>query len=271
MTAAPRTPSRRRVAVAICWSCSNATAPATTRRRSIASGMRALRGDRTGALQLLDQDPALRSEVADTDGSALIGAAETGNTQAIELLLEVGFPAAAQAGSDGATALHVAAWAGSVEAVKQLLAAGAPLDAHDSRWHSTPLEWALVGSGERRATNPPPTGSRPCASCSTPALRPARSSSTPPNRFSRARRSPNSCVRAASCHAQTHDPDPEPGLPDRCPPRSPAARRPLLQTGQPGTPRPAFKIDGGTSYVAVQKPLGRVSTCLSTIAARSGT
>jgi len=115
-----------------------------------------LRGDRTGALQLLDQYPALRSEVADTDGSALIGAAETGNTQAIGLLLEVGFPAAAQAGSDGATALHVAAWAGSVEAVKQLLAADAPLDAHDSRWHSTPLEWALVGSGERRATNPTP-------------------------------------------------------------------------------------------------------------------
>jgi ankyrin repeat protein len=115
-----------------------------------------LRGDRTGALQLLDQHPALRAELTDTDGSALIGAAETGNAQAIELLLEVGFPASATAGPAGATALHSAAWAGSGEAVRQLLAAGAPLEAHDSRWHSTPLEWALVGSGERRAPNPTP-------------------------------------------------------------------------------------------------------------------
>jgi ankyrin repeat protein len=68
-------------------------------------------GDRTGVLQLLDQHPALRSELADTDGSALIGAAEAGNTQAIELLLEVGFPVAAQGGTNGCTALHAAAWA----------------------------------------------------------------------------------------------------------------------------------------------------------------
>jgi ankyrin repeat protein len=115
-----------------------------------------LRGDRTGALLLLDQHPSLRAELVRTDGSALLGAAETGNIEAIELLLEVGFPAAATGGPEGWTALHAAAWAGSGEAVKRLLAAGAPLDAHDSTWDSTPLVWALVGSGERRAPNPTP-------------------------------------------------------------------------------------------------------------------
>ena len=120
-----------------------------------------LRGDRAGALRLLDQDPALRAQLADTDGSALVEAAETGNTPAVDLLLAVGFPATATgrfdpAGVDGATALHAAAWAGNADAVKRLLAAGAPVDVDDSHWHSTPLEWALIGSGEHRPTNPTP-------------------------------------------------------------------------------------------------------------------
>ncbi|MGZ4304766.1 MAG: ankyrin repeat domain-containing protein [Solirubrobacteraceae bacterium] len=115
-----------------------------------------LRGDRTRALELLNQHPTLRSEVADADGSALILAAETGDAKALELLLEVGFPVGAKGEPNGGTPLHVAAWAGSTAAVNQLLAAGAPIDAHDSTWDSPPLVWALVGSGERRAPNPTP-------------------------------------------------------------------------------------------------------------------
>jgi Ankyrin repeats (3 copies)/Ankyrin repeat len=113
-----------------------------------------LRGDRTRALELLDKHPALRSEIADADGSALILAAETGNDRAIELLLEVGFPVAAVGEPNGGTPLHAAAWAGSNGAVTQLLVAGAPIDAQDTTWDSPPLVWALVGSGERRAPNP---------------------------------------------------------------------------------------------------------------------
>jgi ankyrin repeat protein len=111
-----------------------------------------LHGDRAGTLRLVDEHPALRSELASADGSVLIGAAEAGNTDAIELLLELGFPPGAHGGPDGATALHAAAWAGSSAAVEQLLAAGAPLEARDRQWDATPLEWALVGSGERPAT-----------------------------------------------------------------------------------------------------------------------
>lgn len=115
-----------------------------------------LRGDRSGALEQLDQDPTLRSRLDETDGSALIGAAETGNVQGIKLLLEVGFPAAAPSATNGANALHSAAYAGSAEVVRELLAAGAPLESRDDTWHSSPLEWALVGSGERPTTNPAP-------------------------------------------------------------------------------------------------------------------
>jgi ankyrin repeat protein len=114
------------------------------------------RGDRSEAQRLVDQEPGLRSEVAGADGSALIGAADAGDREAIALLLEVGFPVAAAGLPNGATALHAAAWAGSPEVVAQLLAAGAPIDALDSEWHSTPLVWALVGSGERSAPNPTP-------------------------------------------------------------------------------------------------------------------
>lgn len=120
-----------------------------------------LRADRAEAVRLLDRQPALRAEIEQADGSALILAAENGNSDAIGLLLEVGFPVAAEgsfnpAGVDGVTALHAAAWAGNAEAVRQLLAAGAPIDARDGQWQAHPLDWALVGSGERRPTNPNP-------------------------------------------------------------------------------------------------------------------
>jgi ankyrin repeat protein len=112
-----------------------------------------VRGDRAAARALLERHTGLRSEVAEADGAALIGAAEAGNIEAIELLLELGFPAAAPGPPNGATALHAAAWAGSVEVVTKLLRAGAPIDALDAEWHSTPLVWAFVGSGERSAPN----------------------------------------------------------------------------------------------------------------------
>jgi ankyrin repeat protein len=113
-----------------------------------------LSGDRTQALELLDRHPTLRSEVAAADGSALALAAESGNSTAVELLLDVGFRVAAKGEPNGGTPLHVAAWAGSTDAVRLLLAAGAPIEAHDSTWDSPALVWALIGSGERRAPNP---------------------------------------------------------------------------------------------------------------------
>jgi hypothetical protein len=95
-------------------------------------------------------------------------------------------PIAAAAGDSGATPLQAAAWAGSAEVIQQLLASGAALEAPDSTWNATPLEWALVGSGERRSPNPTPNWVRPSTCCWTQAPPPIRSSSTPPIPSSRA-------------------------------------------------------------------------------------
>ncbi|MBO0692643.1 MAG: ankyrin repeat domain-containing protein, partial [Acidimicrobiaceae bacterium] len=84
---------------------------------------------------------------------------EHGNQPCVSLLLELGFPIEArrEAGDDdGATALHAASWAGSAETVALLLDHGADITARDTRWHSQPLEWALVGSGEAPRSAPAP-------------------------------------------------------------------------------------------------------------------
>jgi hypothetical protein len=52
--------------------------------------------------------------------------------------------------------LHLAAAAGSVSTVRLLLDRGADLEARDSSWDSTSLEWAIVGSGMRLGHAPDP-------------------------------------------------------------------------------------------------------------------
>ena len=113
------------------------------------------RGDRAAAERLL-ADTAVRAMLPGADGSALIGAAERGDTGLVARLLEAGLPIDAHGGRDGATALHAAAYAGSAVVVTQLLAGGAPLEARDATWQDTPLGWALVGSGHRPDTDPYP-------------------------------------------------------------------------------------------------------------------
>src|SRR5271166_6138816 len=54
------------------------------------------------------------------------------------------------------TALHAAAYSGSVPAVRLLLDRGADIEARDTNWNSTPIDWAAVGSGEQPADNPHP-------------------------------------------------------------------------------------------------------------------
>jgi Ankyrin repeats (many copies) len=71
-------------------------------------------------------------------------------------MLDLGFPVGAHDGDDGATALHAAAYHGSADVVRLLLARGADLEARDATWDSPPLDWALVGSGERPGGNPSP-------------------------------------------------------------------------------------------------------------------
>src|SRR4029077_17907244 len=75
----------------------------------------------------------------------------------VRLMLDLGFPLGARSEPDnGATALHLAAAAGSFGTVRLLLDRGADIEARDTAWNSTPLEWAIVGSGMRLGHDPDP-------------------------------------------------------------------------------------------------------------------
>jgi len=111
--------------------------------------------DQAAVQEQLARDPGLPSRLSEEQqAAALIRAAETGHPAALALMLDLGFTVDARGGDHSGTALHAAAYAGSADAVRLLLARGANLEARDATWDSPPLDWAVVGSGERPATNP---------------------------------------------------------------------------------------------------------------------
>jgi ankyrin repeat protein len=122
---------------------------ATSSDRFLSACRRAVRAE---AKQLLDDDPGLLERLTDDERAAIFRAAERGDTGAVGLMLELGFPPETR-GDNGGTALHAAAYNGSAETVRLLLAHGADLEARDTTWNDTPLGWATVGSGERPRTN----------------------------------------------------------------------------------------------------------------------
>ena len=115
-----------------------------------------LRRDQAGARQLIAEDPGLVDRLTEDERGAIELAAERGDTEAVRLMVDLGFPLDARRGDHGSTALHAAAYSGSAETVRLLLARGADIEARDSTWDSTPLEWAKVGSGLRPQTSPDP-------------------------------------------------------------------------------------------------------------------
>jgi ankyrin repeat protein len=115
-----------------------------------------LRGDREAATRLAAADPSLIDRMDSGERAALVQAAEEGDESAVALMLELGFPLTARRDDDGATALHAAAYAGDARMVRLLLDRGADIEALDTEWHSPPLDWAVVGSGQRPATSPRP-------------------------------------------------------------------------------------------------------------------
>jgi ankyrin repeat protein len=114
-----------------------------------------LSGDRDLATRRVASDPSLIDRMDPGEQAALVQAAEAGDESAVALMLELGFPLSARR-DDGATALHAAAYAGDAWMVRLLLDRGADLEALDGQWHSPPLDWAVVGSGQRPTTSPRP-------------------------------------------------------------------------------------------------------------------
>lgn len=108
-------------------------------------------GNRTGAEQVLAADPGLPARLTTEDHRALIEAADHGRADAVQLMLDLGFPLDTRAAREdnGATALHAAAAAGSPATIRLLLERGADIEARDTTWDDTPLGWAIVGSGMR--------------------------------------------------------------------------------------------------------------------------
>jgi hypothetical protein len=112
--------------------------------------------DRDGATRLLREHPTLWEGVTDTDRGVIVAAAERGDTDAVRLMLDLGFPVDAHAGPDAVTALHAAARAGSADVVQILIVAGADIEARDSVRNASALSWAVIGSGRRLGHNPHP-------------------------------------------------------------------------------------------------------------------
>jgi len=113
-----------------------------------------LRADHADVQQQLTRDPGLPGRLTGSQQAmAMMHAAEAGNTAAVGLLLDLGFPIDSRGDEAGATALHAAAYSGSA---RLLIDRGADIEACDTRWDSPPLEWAIVGSGEQPVTSPRP-------------------------------------------------------------------------------------------------------------------
>ena len=111
-----------------------------------------LRADRAEAQRLLTVEADLLERLSPAELATIVLAAERGNTDAVALMLDLGFPIGVRGGDDGSTPLHAAAYAGSGTTVRLLLDRGADIDLRDPTWNSTPLVWAAVGSGERPGT-----------------------------------------------------------------------------------------------------------------------
>lgn len=108
-----------------------------------------LSGERKIALAFLTKNPQLAETFDEGDRLTLNRAAETGNIEAVRILLDAGFDITFKGAHEwGSTPLHISAWKGWAEVVDLLLSRGAPIDILANKpEESPPFGWAAHGSG----------------------------------------------------------------------------------------------------------------------------
>jgi ankyrin repeat protein len=110
-------------------------------------------GDRDRARALLAAEPELPSRLRTADRRLIAHAARNHLTEAVELLLEHGWPVDAT-GQHRGTPLHWAAFHGNAAMTEVILRHAPPLEVTDADFASTPIGWAIHGSehGWQRCT-----------------------------------------------------------------------------------------------------------------------
>ncbi|MBT5533975.1 ankyrin repeat domain-containing protein, partial [Candidatus Poribacteria bacterium] len=81
---------------------------------------------------IVAQQPSLLSTLRAEDGRVLADVAGSGNTEAVRLMLDLGFDIEAPA-DFGETALHLSIWHGRHETTRLLIERGAPLEQENDR------------------------------------------------------------------------------------------------------------------------------------------
>ncbi len=102
-------------------------------------------GDEPTVKALLASSPDLIQRLPDEERGNLVNAAQNNNTEAVRLMLSVGWPIDVR-GQHGGTALHWAAFHGNAQMTDLILRYNPPLEWTDTDFHATALGWAVHGS-----------------------------------------------------------------------------------------------------------------------------
>jgi ankyrin repeat protein len=104
-------------------------------------------GDEAVFHEFLSKHPGAAQTLSETEQRKLPNAAQANNTEAVRLMLEAGWPVDVP-GEMGATALHWAGFNGNAAMTREILRFHPALESESREYKSTPLGWAMFGSGD---------------------------------------------------------------------------------------------------------------------------